>query len=780
MFVTSDPIVFQQYTLKNATLIKTAGNGIDEDTAKRMNNTTQILLNILVQGKHRSRRNYTRPSEGQNISTIPDNTVSAEEEDELNMIMDEHESIEGLANELARALGESDHSTDNISISDVNNIVEEETFYFFVTKAMDVLESEELLTFSQLRSALYAITKTEKSRIKNQDVVDILRERYKEKIAQTREMFKDARDRLRSYFKNHQGLLANGMAATEIATRINEQASIMDRLIPNSGQDFVEKMREPDFTDTTNDVLVKLDMRCADCRVNNRFPMTLITYDEETSRVKVDHPSLCKCFESASITKLIFMPDVIEKFAETTRHERHAALFLFSIEELFIQRKDCNIFKLQFIYLLPEHYELLYFHLLSSETTIPLPDAIPVKIDGSDDRYENQDNPSQAADVKDVAESAPQSGYLEKFMSYLGVLQLGTKSGEKRMKSSILSLGRTVDGGTQPAQKGVVVLKDGRVIKRSQNRKDILYKPLQEALDKYMRTTFDLVHIHSELTFRTISGNERQRLAIDATIDLYKTQPLKQFIIISPRDATELINMMNKEIRLIGSKEKPQILESAKLADTSRGASIIRLIISADADELGSQHLLRVDLVAFKFGILFQQLDLDGMAVIMNHSLSNSDIKKFSAYYSYEGDAKIKLTVINSPIGDLIFFYSSDHTTHDLNAIYTEIYGNLGVQYLPNHRRRIIQFGQQVQVPLVASTPPEQETPTPLLSDLMPVSNEERAAAAKAFQEGNQFPLLDLEPALPASVELPLSLPSPLIGSRLWRSGTQLALMLRS
>jgi hypothetical protein len=751
MFVTSDRAVFDQCTAKNATLIKEPKNQTDKDGIDRSNRSKQILINLLVQGIHRDRQGYKR---GQNTQ----HQVGKEDWENITGFPDDDDDVNTLFAELEQSMSGN--------------------FEALLEQAKKRL-TKDIVPFPELRDAFRLIKQASKTAGADQDQITQARNQYADARATTKAMFKDTKGKIQMMRDRKDEFLADpAWNQARIDREIADNVKKMNDLQPNSGDNFLYKLNMIHFVDTP-ELQIK---RCQACADNNRFPMTLVTYDARTfPSVRFTTSLRCTCFSDphVNISKLIFMPDVIAKYLQLSQNTKDkkefAPLFLININDLFIQNPECTSFKLQFMYLTKQQYlsQHVYVgeptanvHETSSLQTDPF-DALSAYFDAVLD--ENVE-PDQLASAIDPLLSQQSSTGFRGYVRAAWDMFSGVGSSQP-VSTSVVEM-PTTDIMQAPVQ-----------ITRSSNRKNTLYNPLQDGIMTYLKETFSQTPIIGDLEYKVTSGNTRLRLSIDATIRLRKTPTAQRFIIVSPQRDPSLTRLMSQEIAFLGDSEQPQMLKSSELVRVPEEPLISRLIISDDADGLTSQHIVSATTVTQKFSNLLRKLEINGLAVLLNHNMSPKDTKNFSTYYSYKNNDKIQLTAMNFPVNDamsLLFFYSKrSHTISDLPVLQTRLCGDLNSYVFANHGNRIIRLGPQSVSPPVVDEITTQETQAPFSLDFEPATGDELAEIIKELQE-EKLPSVNSGPVSLEPLELPLSLPSPLIGSRLWRSGTQLALMMRS
>jgi len=776
MFVTSDRAVFNRYTSKNATLLQTAKDESEKEIVRKNNTMTQVLTNLLVQGIHRFRQGYSRGPNGQQKS-------AKEEWEDITGFPDAEDDTEALFKEL-QALPELETT-------------ETQRPDLLLKEAVNLLKSSEdnPLTFAQLRDAFRLIKQASTtSGVDRKKVKDVMR-LHSEQRDVTRTVFEQAQGVIKNMREGKKQSLSDpSWNEIDIDKLIAEQVKKMDDLHPRSGQNFLYKLDLKQFTDSS-----EFDIkRCTTCKDVKRFPMILVTYDGE--EVNFQYPLKCSCVtdDSVVINKLIFMPDLTANYMqiskESDQKERFAPMFLFNIDKLFIQKKKRGSFKLQFMYLFREQYTAQKVYVKeagadvlesSTEQSNPL-DALMAYVDEAMSEEVDIGGFASAIDpIVSEAQPATASGLVNAFFGYFR------------------------GGSSKPVPQSKVqrsarsLLEDTAEVQRAADRKTNLYGPLRGGIDRYLKAKFKQVPIVCILDFTTISGNTRQRLAIDATIDLHKRPKAQKYIIISPQEQRDLENIMSREIRLLGSSKSPQWIDSAMNIAAPAKPAISRLIISADADGLEPRSNVTKEAISFKFGVLLQCLERDGLAILLNHSMEQSEYDRFNTFYHFNNKDNIMLTAMNYKVGDvpcLLFFFDGRRHPNlpELPVLRTELCGTRDDIVVSAVGGRKIQMGQQTPIAPTATTESSS-------FNILPVSDKDVEALVNEL-DGEYIPALSdaplspphntdfagfdaliqtVEALRPVTLEsllqsVSLSLPSPLIGSRLWRSGTQLALMLRS
>jgi hypothetical protein len=743
MFVTSDRAVFDRYTSKNATLMKTAEN----DTEKRENKMRQILMNILVQGMHRSRQHFRRTKR-----TVKEYRPT-----------EDWENIAGFDE-----VDDDDDMRDVFEALQIITGTEPSGFEKAITDVEAILQTDALLTFAQLHEALTTLKRAKPFDDDSRKIVQNVTELYKRKRQDTKQVFENAKENIKELWYSSDSLLQKGWNSVEIAKKINDQINIMNDVQSKSGLNFLYKLKSPQFLNTHSSEIT----RCTPCRDAERFPMILIAYDESAPmEVRPTYPPGCKCIANQLVSKLIFLPDAtalyMQKSSLSNKKERFASLFLFNIDRLFIHNKERVNFKLQFIYLTREHY-------LNQSVYVTSPSADVVSV--------QELNPLDAL-----------ASYIDQYLNE-GANELPDTTAmpaETQQPVSqrwgIVSAVRDLADMVSPYFRTPTNIFEEATGTRAPNRRNLLYDPLTKAITNILKNAYQDVPVNEYLTFTTITGNTRLRFAIEATIDLYKSQMLGRFVVVSPRKIQALQNIMKRELQMLGAEDEPQFLETVNQVSRTHNTILTRLLIAPDAEGLVPGELLPVDTVYYVFGPVLQQLELNGLAVIMNHSMSTDDIAKFSSYYKFGEHKNVRMNAVNFNVNNnhyILFFYSKREGARlDVEAVRTQLFDPVSGDISASHGERTVHLityntpqASSISDPVSADLSNTQWTPG-YLPTLSPSHNPEFADFDAIVQAAAAQPPITFESLLqPAS----LSLPSPLIGSRLWRSGTQLALMLRS
>jgi hypothetical protein len=792
MFVTCDHELFKRLTSKNATLAK-------EDKKSLFERNRQLLINLLVKGEHRFKKIHTRRTK-QELAAL---------------------------NKTQRAQPHDISEEDQQLLDNLGQLVDQEQQYAIkeaqivknITAAENLLNSVDILSLKELQGIRIQLDKAASkndTETRSEEIgrnIDNLFTRLRKKTGDTKDSIKFYRKEIRN--------IGPDVDTTTARESVKEYIDVLNEIASGEGDRVFNQSRNVEFVSATEDEIV----RCQSCADAHRFPTLWLDPidDQYLSRdyIKTVAPN-CKCKDQ--IDHLVIMSDVMMEYLKEMRQTDdasvHVNIFLPFVDEIFVFKNETKRIRLQFIYLHLDNYRGVRLH--KSQTAIPdlsdldlglddnnaQPD--PIVLQAIEDPYRAlQEYINEGLDIENLAAEAdpeqlqtdvtlaPTSTLLSAFGAVgtffgnaLGLSPAATQSDETPTDTTIAMPETTVQ----------YVTPDGNVKigSRSMSRKD-MYINIVHGMDRFMKQVFQGTSVKCEFTnFASISGNTRMRLAIDAEITLTKIDTDTEFILIAPANSDPYMSMMQNEMALLnkGSKSVLHVQPGQDITWKPNGTDkVVRALVVDDTIRTLSSYKPITD----KYALLFQRLHIDGMIIFVNCTPDDPAIAGLGQIYNSNPKgltveaAKGTLSLDNADCL-VCFFSETERNRLQVSAISTYMLTSLTrIDSLMRMRKeRVINFlvgikpehllDIQVLPELDDDLPPAQNEPLSIelrkaVMSLDPVISE------SLFTIDGPSPT-DSLPPLPSIVPLPtlfppLAVPSSDGGSRLWRSGAQLDIMLR-
>ena len=830
MFVTCRQDVFANLSGKNAT--------VDTEAAPTTRQIRDRLTSLLVTGVHRVKRHHLRRTK--------------EEMERLRRLLVNHQ----------------DDETEKL-LAEWDDVATEAGVKVDLTKKM-LLNIKEVL--DGVRPTEY-VTMTEFKEIdmKIDDISDdpgIHAELLNDVRTQREIQFKRSKERIAALKKELKSLKAQGKADKD--RDVEKVIKSIKTLDENTGS-----LAQNQFNSTDYKKVTEIDIRrCQTCLSVRRFPIMLTQLDG-TFTIPVG----CTCLDE--IQKFIFMPDMLESHLTEAASDRNLwpsfNKVLSALKSAFLSMPTKRVFKLQFIYLAADAFRKIQvirpdINVTPTDVTEELgelADGADINIgalDATSDPFAAvagytrfTDNNELDADDIDLNVFA---------ITGEDILQPQAATDTSGWFGMLTNFGRNLANAV-PNPMGAVRQANGKYKKEGRTlitRREI-YTRIKNSLDAEIAATFMDVTVASEIWVKSIDGNSRYNLTVDATITLKKVEQMTEYIVIAPSDRTQYIDLMKDEMNLLSADQS--LLLSVQSIDeilwgveNQTNSAQIRIVKRALVVDDALNHPKSLD-VTHRYSLLFQRLHQDGMIIFANCTPADDAIKNLCMTYSFPGQsyklmieaAKATLSIENKNCVACFYSkregkvkYSSIDTCtissvtrsdenyhrelnlHDRDQLLPAIDNNpldrqLGLEIFgldPQFAQMNFDLPQPslegvaetLKQPTVADTDSTSLPPLPPIVSLPPpaIDNNplDRQLGLEIFGLDPRFAQMNFDlsqpsledvaetlkqstvaetdstflPPLPPIVPLPTLFPPPAApssdgGSRLWRSGAQLDLMLR-
>ncbi len=684
--------------------------------------------------------------------------------------------------------------------------------------------------------------------------------------------FKKSRERIAALKKQLKSLKAQGKANRD--RDVEKVISSIRTLDENMGSLAQNQFNSTDYQKVTEDDI----RRCQSCLSVRRFPAALIQLDGSFRT-----PVGCTCLEE--IQKFVFMPDMLESHLTEAASDRNLwpsfNKVLSVLKNAFLNIPAKRVFKLQFIYLAADVFRKIQ---------VVKPDMNVTPTDVTEELGELADGADINIGALDATADpfAAVAGYTRltdndeidaddidlNVFAITGedILQPQSASDTAGWTGMLTNLGRNLVNVVSNPMSAVrqangKYKKEGRTLI---TRREV-YTRVGNSLGAEIAATFKNVTVAGEVWVKSIDGNSRYNLTVDATITLKKVEQMTEYIVIAPSDRTQYIDLMKDEMNLLSADQS--LLLSVQSIDeilwgveNQANSAQIRIVKRALVVDDALEHPKSLD-VTHRYSLLFQRLHQDGMIIFANCTPADNAIKNLCMTYSFPGqsyklmieatkatlsienencvacfyskrEGKVKYSSIDtctiSSVTRSDENYHRELNLHDRDRLLPAIDNNpldrqLGLEIFgldPRFAQMNFDLSQPsledvaetLNQPTVAETnstflpplPPIVSLPAPLPSPAIDNNPLDRQLGLEVFGLDPRFAQMNFDlsqpsledvaetlnqptvadtdstflPPLPPIVPLPAPLPPPAApssdgGSRLWRSGAQLDLMLR-
>lgn len=761
MFVTCRQDVFANLSGKDAT--------VDTEAAPTTRRIRDRLTSLLVTGVHRVKRYHLRRSkkEMERLRRLPVN----QQDDETKKLLAEWDEV---ATEVEVDLTEK-------MLLDVGKVLN--------------VRSNEYVTMTEFKEIDMKLDDVSDDPGIHAELLDDVR-------TQREIQFKKSKERITALKRELKNLKAQGKSDKD--RDVEKVIKSIKALDENTGS-----LAQNQFNSTDYKKVAEIDiLRCQTCSSARRFPVVLIQSDGIFTI-----PVGCTCLDE--IQKFIFMPDMLESHLTEAASDRNLwpsfNKVLSVLKNTFLNMPTKRVFKLQFIYLAADAFRKIQ---------VVKPDMNVTPTDVTEELGELADGAEINIGALEATADpfAAVAGYTKltgndeldaddidlNVFAITGedILQPPSASDTSGYTGMLTNLGRNLVNLVSNPMSAVrqangKYKKEGRALI---TRKEI-YTRIKNSLNAEIAATFRDVTIASEIWVKSIDGNSRYNLTVDATITLKKVEQMTEYIVIAPSDRTQYTDLMKDEMNIL-SADQSLLLSVQSIDEILWGVEDqtnsvqIRIVKRALVVDDAIKHPKSLD-VTHRYSLLFQRLHQDGMIIFANCTPADDAIKNLCMTYSFPGQsdklmieaAKATLSIENENC--IACFYSKRKGKMEFSSIDTCMISSV-TQSDENYHREINLLDRKRLIPAIDNNPlhlqlgPEVFNLDPQFEQMD--FNLPQLSLEDVAETLNQTAVADTDsvviPPLPPIAPLPAPLPLPAApssdgGSRLWRSGAQLDLMLR-